>query len=430
MSKSINAKGTGLESVARLNPELLNMFSASKAKLVASLTPTKGGVPWWVYLIGAILLVAVFSFLGRQIWLLETPSNVRANLRKVTDSFNLYGDQRSSRKGLRQYLKDLAVAGVNESNYALTNFFVCSANSAAVFTPLRNGIVSPEAIRLSIAAGARYLDIPIYPDVEHGGSPIVCEMDAGSNWRRITMNQIPFRAIMQAVKDYAVAGPGSAVELSQAPYREDPLFIMLRFGGAPKESTFNEVAATLRDTIESARLDFTYNGARGAERLFKAPITEFFSKIIIITNVFPPLGNPLNDYINLGPRSAAPLEMKPVELVGIPDESMAKTTALIQQNLTISRQIMEESDCNTNIWDYKTAHNIGVQFAAYNFWSQDDNLKKYRAPAVFGVNSFLIKPTALRYVIEYTPPPGQPNPALNAGDGTPAAPAGLNLPVT
>ena len=65
-----------------------------------------------------------------------------------------------------------------------------------------------------------------------------------------------------------------------------------------------------------------------------------------------------------------------------------------------------------------------------NFWSQDDTLKAYRTPAVFGVNSFLIKPLGMRYVIEYVAPPGQPNPALNAGNGTPAAPAGLNIPLS
>jgi len=416
------SKNIGLESVARLNPLITGAFASAASKF----TTTASIIPWWVYVLAVVILVIVFWYLANMYWLLESPENVRSKLRKFVDAFNKYGDQRSSRKGLRKYITDLKASGVPTEHLSLTNFYVCSANTAAIFTPLRDGVASPEAIRLAIAAGARYLDIPIYSN-NSTGTPVVCEMDAGSKWKRLTMNQVSFRSIMQAVQQYAIAGPGATADVSEAPYREDPLFIMLRFNGKPKDKTYTEVATVLGDTIESMRLDFTWNAQRGAERLFKTPITEFFGKIIIMSNVYPPETNKLNDYINLGPRSSTPLEMTPKDVANIPDEQKAATVARIQQNLTLCRPNGEEPDINSNGWDYAKAHALGIHFAAMNFWSQDANLTAYRAPAVFGVNSFLIKPVDLRYVIVYITPPADPNPALNAGNGTPTAPAPINI---
>jgi hypothetical protein len=425
-SPNTNVGKGALESVARLNPALLAMFASATA--AAGKVASPGGIPWYVYVSAILLLVLLAWFVMKILWSIETPANIRSKVRALVDTFDMYGNQRSARKGLRQYLVALKSLGINEDQFALTNFYVCSANTAATFTPVQDGIVSPEAVRLALAAGARYLDISIYPaGPKYQYAPIVCEMTPGSKWRRYTMNEVSFKAIMTAVQQYAMTGPQAVADVSQAPYREDPLFLMLRFGGNPRVETFDGVADVLRDTIEPMRIDFTYNAGRGADRLFKTPITEFFGKVIIMSNLFPPSNNKLYDYINLGPRSSTPLELEIKDIANIPDETKAKTTALVQQNLTICRQVTEPPEGDVNGWDWKKAHALGIQFAALNFWSQDDNLKAYRAPTTFGVNSFLIKPAALRYVIEYIAPPNLPNPALNAGDGTPAAPQGLNL---
>ena len=414
----------------QLNPAITNYFTSlvtGTSEVTSKVSAS--GIPWWIYPLALLILGLVIWFYLKTLFLVETPENIRSKLRKLVDTYNMYGNQRSLRKGLRQYLADLKKAGLPDEHLALTNFFVCSANTPAIFTPLTDGIVTPEAIRIALAAGARYLDISIYPSGPRG-APMVCEMNPGSNWRRITLNELSFAAVMTAVQQYAMSGPKAVVDVNEAPYREDPLFLMLRFQGAPKAETFKQVAAVLRDTIETSRLDFTYNAGRGADRLFKTPITEYFGKTIVFSNVYPPIDSPLNDYINVGPRSATPLEIAPRDLNGIPDQMKAQTMALIQQNLTVSRIPMEEPDCNSNTWDWTKAHALGIHFAAMNFWSQDDTLKAYRAPGVFGINSFLIKPAGMRFVIEYAAPPGQPDPKLNSGNGTPAAPPGLNIPVS
>jgi len=418
------SKNIGLESVANLNPIIGEAFSALKSKL----TTSASAIPWWVYVLAVVILIGVFYYLANMYWILESAPNVRSKLRKVVDSFSSYGDKRSSRKGLRQYLAALKASGVPDDNLSLTNFYVSSANTAAVFTPLTDGLASPDAVRLALAAGARYLDISIYSSgTAH--KAVVCELQPGSNWRRITMNQVTFRSIMETVQQYAIAGPGAVADVASAPYREDPLFIMLRFKGQQRAALYEDVANVLRDTIEPVRLDFTWYAARGADRLFKTPITEFFGKVIVMSNVFPPESSKLNDYINLGPRSSTPLEMTPTMIANVPDEQKAATIEKIKQNLTVARVANEEPDGNSNGWDYTKAYELGIQFAAMNFWSQDDKLKAYTAPAVFGVNSFLIKPAELRFVITYVTPPAEPNPALDAGNGTPRTPATMNIGV-
>jgi len=416
-----------LEAGPRLNPVITALFTGAVASVQGR--PAGGGLPFWAYILAAVLVYLCFSYYGKVYWTLETPANIRTRLRTFTDKFNVYGDQRSSRRGLLQYLDDLRKEGVPDSNFALTNFYVCSANTAATFTPVRDGLASPDAVRLALAAGARYLDITIWSGgATTGHAPFVAEMDTGSNWRRLTMNEISFRAAMDAVKSYGMAGPQAAADTNTAPYAHDPLFIMLRFMGNPKPETFDKVADALNKTIEPFRLDFTYYKGRGMDRFFKTPITEFIDKVIIMSNVYPPDGSALSDYINIGPRSFA-LEMSIKEILSTPEANKATLQAKIQQNLVITRSSMEEPQGDTNTWDFTAAQALGVHFTAMNFWSQDGNLAAYRKSDMFGVNSFNLKPTGLRYVIEYVKPPALPDPSLNARDGKPNAPPGIILPV-
>jgi hypothetical protein len=380
-------------------------------------------------ILAIIILYLAFSLLYKLYWLVETPGNVRYRLTNFVKQYNIYGNQRSSRRGLAQYLSSLRQQGISDNQMALTNFYVCSAIAPATFTPVRDGIVSPDALRLVLAAGVRYLDISVYGGgAETNYAPYVASMEPGSNWRRITMNQLPLATVMDTIVQYAMAGPNAVADISEAAYAHDPLFIMLRFKGKIKEETFNQTATILSKTIERFRLDFTYNNGRGMETLFKTPITQFLDKIVILSNVYPPLKNPFNDYINVGPRGTTPLDMVPKEIMGIPDNNRGTYVARIQQNLTVSCLEMEEPDCNTNSWNWRKAHELGIHFAALNFWSMDSNLADYRKPEVFGVNGFLIKPASLRHTIEYEAPPLLPNPELNARDGKPNAPPGIIMP--
>lgn len=147
-----------------------------------------------------------------------------------------------------------------------------------------------------------------------------------------------------------------------------------------------------------------------------------------MSNIYPPSGNLLGDYINIGPRSSVPLEMSSKEIAAIPENNKPQFISKIQQNLTVSRTELEEPDCDKNLNNWKAAQALGIHFSAQNFWSEDDSLKEYFNNDNFGNSSFKIKPPALRYIITYIKPPLLPNPELNARDGKPRAPPGIALP--
>lgn len=415
-----------LDPYPKINPELFSIAtdSANKVTNFSAL-----GLPWYVVVLAIIILYFLFVYLYKAHWLIETPGNIRYRLQTFVIKYNDYGNQRSARKGLTQYIQALRSSGIADDQLALTNFYVSSAIMPATFSPVRDGIVSPDAIRLIMASGARFLYLTINNgNAQTNYKPYVAEMDAGSNWRRITMNQLPFATIMDSIMTYGMEGPNAASDIREAGYSKDPLFIMLNFNGNPRQETFESVASSLRDSIESHRLDFTFYGGRGAEQLFKTPITHFLEKVIILSNRYAPIGNAFNDYINVGPRGATPLEIGSKEILGYAENNQANLIARVQQNLTVCHAPLEEPDCDKNDWDWKQAHALGIHFAALNFWSQDAKLSDYRKPEVFGVNSFLLKPANLRYTIEYVAPPLLPNPELNARDGKPKAPPGIIMP--
>lgn len=411
------------------NPLITGSISAAKNSIKNGIHNGVGGIPWYVILAAIIVLVWLIWLFSTIYWTLPDEGTARSLIQKKVDIYGFYANKKTSRKGLAEYLEALKKQGIPESHFALTNFFVCSSNTPAVFTPIRDGAVSQDALRLTLAAGARYLDLELHPTGEKQAYiPNVTVMDEGSNWREITINKLSFKTVMQTIVKYGLASKNARTDLAETPYLNDPLFIMLRFKGPPRPEVYKATAKVLKETIESMRLDFIYNRGRQAENIFKMPISLLFNKVVIMCNVYPSNDSELMDYINIGPRGAPPLDLPIGEIIATPQENKGKLSSLIQQNLTVTRVQLEEPDCNTNDWNWSKAHEVGVHFAAMNFWSIDDNLNKYTQPEVFGVNSFLLKPASLRYVIEYVKPPLQPNPALNARDGTPKELQGLTMP--
>jgi hypothetical protein len=184
-----------------------------------------------------------------------------------------------------------------------------------------------------------------------------------------------FKQVMETIQKFGYNNPMAEPNTKNAPYRDDPLFIMLRLNGRMRTETCDQIADILKDTIESYRLDFTYNKSRNMEGFYKIPITSFFNKVIIMSNVMPPATSRLCDYINLGPRSSIPMEITSKEVAAIPDGNLPQYKQKIQQSLTISRTPMEEPDCNRNIHDWQLAqgwlYTEGLRFAQPGLGSID-----------------------------------------------------------
>jgi hypothetical protein len=418
-------KTVELDKYPTINPAI---WCYSK-KFLPTFSGTYYGVKIWIILLLLIFLGIMIYYMAKLYYSTESPDNIRCKLNNFLDKFEKYGDNRSSRKGILEYIEYLQSQGVPDSALLLTNFYVSASTSPGIFLPIRDGIASPDAIRLTLAAGARYLDFQIWSDGKRNKyRPMIKGMDEDSKWRRITMTEMPFRTAMEIVMKYALSGPQADANTNNAPYCHDPLIIMLRIDSKLKYDTYTEIANILRDTIEPYRLDFTYNKWRNSQAILRSPITTFLNKIIIISNVFPPNGNILSDYINIGPRTALPMDLSSKELKTIPDNNYSDYVRKIGQNITISRNALVEPDCDKNINDWKMAQSFGIQITPMNFWIEDDSLKEYMSNDNFGIYSFKLKPEALIVKHVYIEPPLIPHPSMNARDGKPIAPQAIIIP--
>jgi hypothetical protein len=94
--------------------------------------------------------------------------------------------------------------------------------------------------------------------------------------------------------------------------------------------------------------------------------------------------------------------------------------------------LSETSEAESNRFDWKAAHALGIHFVAMNIWNHNDALKQYMNKDLFGTQSFSLKPTELRYIIELLPAPKQPvNPNWGSGPtaGTIREPPPLFAPI-
>jgi hypothetical protein len=386
-----------------LNPEITSFFSSARASL-AKATEGGGGVNLGAIVL-VILLIAVaiglFVWLYRKMRVFESPANVARLSRDATKAQLIYAQENPKRIGLRDYLKTLQAANVGANLMPLTNFYVSTVNATGVFFPAADGTISAEAARAAVLGGARAFVFDIWPDMKAGANfgPVIQTVESGSMWRRISLNSLPFVSVLQALTREAFQ--------SGRPGSEDPIFLYLRFRGKPRRSTYDGAAAALRTTLERYRLDPSYNGARGQDRLFASPITNFFNKALIFSNTLAE-GSMLNDYINVGPKDGVPLEYGVKDPKGMNSIMKADAIKRIKQNLSWMAPPSEDPEAEANAYDWSAAHDLGIHFVAMNFWNRNDAFKKYMAPTLFGKQSFNLKPANLRYLLELIPDPKYP----------------------
>lgn len=381
---------------------------------------TAGGFP----LIGAILavLVAIGVLVWRFVYAppLETPETIRSRAKALTLAQTHYSVSATRRKGLSDTLAALKRQGVPDAEVILGNFYVSTVHSAGLFTPARDGVVTPEAARAAVLAGARGFVFDIWPDLTPGAgfAPILQAVEPGSLWRRISLNSMPFAPVLRDLIQ-------EALELPERPGHDDPVLLYLRFNGTPRTETFTGVASALRTSIEPYRLDAPFYNCRAAQGLFALPMANLSRKVIVFSNVRA-AGTPLADYINAAPMEGLPIEMSVNEIKTLSAEGTAAAKTKIQRFLTFVAPSPASAEAESN-YAFGTAHALGIQCAAINFWKDDDARKQYMAPDMFGVQSFTLKPAALRYRVQSLPAPGVPtNPGM--GDGSLQAPAALQTP--
>ena len=421
-----------LSDKAELNPELVSFFSGMKTAIgngIAKLGEaskeinTNFSILTMCALIA--LLIGLFIYYFKSSQLFETRYNIHRIARESTIAQSEYDSKNGERVGLRNYLQSVVQSGVPDSQLVLTNFYVSTVNATGLFFPAVDGVINPEAARMAVKAGARGFVFDLWPDLSPGAqfSPSVQVVESGSLWRRTSLNSQPFVSILKTLIQ-------EALEIQERPGHEDPVFLYLRFRGKPRAATFAATANALRAVIEQYRLDPMFNNRRGQERLFSMPITSLFKKVVIASNVVAE-GNPLSDYINVGPVDGIPLEYAVSRVKGLSDNDRTIAIRNIKQNLTWVAPFSEDPVAEANTWDVSGNQAIGVHFCAMNFWNMNDKLKDYMIPTMFGKQSFALKPVPLRYIVETLPNPKYPqDPKWGTGAtaGTPTQPPAIQLP--
>jgi len=421
---------SSLSDKAELAPDVKSFFSgigdtikSSMSKMAehASATTSFSVIGTIVIL---IISAALLIWYGRKTRLFETPHNIARMTRADGKTMEQYDRNKDKRTTLINYLQQLKSQGVPENHFAVTNFYISTTNAAGIFLPAVDSIVSPLAAKYQTAAGARAFIIDIWRDITPGNkfAPSVQIIEAGSNWRRVSMNMLPLSTILKAIVEEGITN-------NRRPGQNDPLFIYLRFRN-PHKLTLDGAAAALQSTIEPYRLETTFNNCRGQTRLFSQPIFNLFDKIIVMSNTRAS-NSILSDYINVGPLDGIKMEWTPKDANGISDNMKPEQIRKIQQNFAWIAPYSEEPSATTNDYTLTKAQSLGIHFIGMNFANNNDNLKAYLDPKMFGTSSFVIKPLALRYYIEVLPPPKYPqDPKWGSGTtaGSPTEPPAIKMP--
>ncbi len=417
-----------------LNPALKELFTGSgskiKEKAVAAyesvkqvLTKNPENFPTWALVIFFLALVGLFIWYVVKSRLFENAGNVRRIAKDNVAAQKMYADANPARKSLRDYLNGLREKGIDANQLSLTNFYVSTVNATGLFFPATDGVISTEAGRIAALAGARCFVFDIWPDLTPGGNfaPVLQTVEPGSAWRRISLNALPFSTVLQATIQ-------EACQIDMRPGADDPVFLYLRFHGKPRSATYDATAAALNRIIEQYRLDAPYYACRNQDRLFSEPITNLFRKVVVISNV-KASGTQLADYINVGPRDGVQLEYTKTQIRSVTPEMKKDAVRRIQQNLTFHAPAPEDPDAAANAVALTDGQALGIQFIGMNFWNNNDALKAH--VAMFGTQSFALKPEPLRYTIEKLPAPRRsenPGWGVGADAGTPVLPPAIQLP--
>lgn len=406
----------------QLNPVVAGAISAisewSKSVGQAAATATQpGAIPWLFVGVLFVLAIAVFIYYLKTALTMETPANIRRIGQAATQAQKAYAINNPKRIGLREYLRKQAATGIAADHMMLCNFYISTVNATGLYFPARGGVINPEAVRTAVLAGARGFVFDIYPDLLPAANfaPIVQVVEAGSNWRRISLNQASFASLLRPLIE-------EAFEIPTRPGHEDPVLLYLRFRGKPRAATFQGVADAIRGIAGAYRLDASYGGCRRAGSLGLTPISQLYKKLIVFSNIANS-GTTFDEVVNATTTDGRPLEVAVADLKG---QSEAARTALIKttkQNMVWVAPAAEGGEAEKNVVAFKEAQASGVQCVALNFWNNEETLRAALTPTMFGSASFALKPVPLRYLLEYRAPPGQPAASLNVGDGRPTATA-------
>ena len=348
----------------------------------------------------------------------------------------------------RQSLKAYMTANNISDKTPMVQFQIATANFGGIFTENIGwinpwlGSVSPDAVSLQVAAGARAVVFDIWPDPANTSSPVVCSMvdtnqwaaqvwwrnhglDKGigrySNWQMLTRNKVDAGTMLTAACNAAFASTASQ-------QNNDPFFITLRLHGAMTIDYLNKLGTMVQKALGGHAMAASYSSAGQQKMLCSTPVSEFiapdtnaggFGFVIVCPDVSPgynllPGVNTYSGFVQqlltttLG-EVANMIEANPSTVWFEPSSSGAIAQATqpncVTSNTTlltpaqagfcvVQPSIGGQSTKNSDLFkdaSFQNCQQTGAQMVAVNLFSPDGNdavLNSWFSPNNFGTYSF------------------------------------------
>lgn len=344
-----------------------------------------------LFVIAVFVVVIVIYYRHMRTWLSSDVIRNRVILAQAASDKSL-----SSAVSGRESM-DTTLSSLTKTNSANTllfaNMYISTVNGTGLFFPARDGVFSPDAVRQAVRAGARCFVLDVWPDMSPTGgfAPILQVVEAGSVWRRISLNSLPLDTAIASLQA-SIYGGGI---VGSASSNRDLVVLYLRFQGKPRKATFDITANILQKHLEPYRLDPSFTVAN-QRRLYMTPLSALSGKVVVLSNSLA-ADSGLEDYIN-----GIPKEWSIDQIRTLPDSERTQTSVEICEQLNVVAPPLDAErgiKAEDNFMWGPYVHAFGIQFAAMNFFAdstRDTNLREYIGSDMFGSRSYVLKPANLR----------------------------------
>jgi hypothetical protein len=291
----------------------------------------------------------------------------------------------------------------------LRNFYIKTALNCCCLGEWKNNYVDLTALEYAIKQGYRCLDFEIYSlnDV-----PIVSASTKMQDFHHTeTFNHLTFSEVCTRINELA---------FTQAPNKDDPLFINLRIKSKNKEANFVKRIIDCIKMFGSRLLGPEYNYEFGGQNLGKVPIKNFMGKVIIMVDISNSIvknncpstskdpDSCLHQYVNIGNGSPFLHDLKYEMNV----KNAPNMNELIEHNKKNMSIVFPDPPYTVNL-NFNVAKAFGCQFIGMMPLLKDANLKLYNTVFNKDGSAFALKPSELCYKPVVIETPKSQNPALS-----------------
>ncbi len=304
-------------------------------------------------------------------------------------------------RNLEQYSQKLnlipisANSEIMKGNFKLCDFYVASSHKS--FLPYNQywDYSSIDAIEKVIRAGARYVELDVYPSgFCLNSEPVVFNGTEVGLYNYTT--RLNFEKCIKRVSEWAFN--------SQLSNNTDPFFLCLNIYADSNRRLLEKISRIIHKNFDNRLLGPKYNWRKS--NLALTPIKELQSKIVIISNSNWE-GSSMEEYVNFSPDMPFFRTMGNKQIASNLDQT--ELTDYNRQNLT--RVLPQSSERQSANYNPSISWLNGSQFVCMNYQTVDNMMLLYFEN--FKKASIVLKPERLRFKPVSYSSPVQQNPVVS-----------------